>query len=102
MRVKYLMILILSFFILFIIPYTSNATDTFTTEDGITATKIVESTGGNIDFKFTNIPLEKDKNYVWGLSRTSSISGVEKWFSIGDYNYTNKTANITLVLPQFI
>ena len=50
-KVKILLSTLLTGLILFIAPSLVNAAETFTTSDGIVATKIVENTDGTVDFK---------------------------------------------------
>ena len=84
------------FLILLLIPGMVKATEQFTTNDGIVATKIVENTDGTIDFKFTNIELSAEGQYTWALGTTSSADDVKKWYTLGDYSETKKSAVLSL------
>ena len=97
-RNKKILILALLLFVLLLIPTIANAAETFTTTDGIVATKVVQSTDGTIDFKFTNITgLTSEGNYTWGISKTQDETKVEKWFALVDYVPNKNTAVISLM-----
>ena len=95
-RTKYLIMSLLISIILLMIPTIVNAADTFTTDDGIVAKKVVTSTGGSIELKFSNITLNEEVNYTWAIGRNTNVSEVEKWYALGDFSQSNKTATITL------
>lgn len=97
---KRILLIIIFAIALFLIPSICRATDTFTTSDGIVATKIVNNYRGNIDFKISNIVLSDEGNYTWGISTTSSSEDVTKWYSLGDFSSSNKTATISLVISE--
>lgn len=95
-KAKYLIMSLLVGIILFMIPTMVKATDTFTTDDGIVAKKVVSSTGGSIELKFSNIALNDEVNYTWAIGRTSNVEDIEKWYALGDFSSINKTATVTL------
>ncbi len=89
---------IFAFLLLFTVK--ANATETFSTSDGIIATKIVEGMNGNIEFSISNIPLKAQEEYEWGISKTSSKEDVTKWYDLSDYNESNKSAKINLLVSE--
>lgn len=95
-KTKYFIVILLLSFIMFLIPTMVSAEDTFSTTDGIVAQKVVNSTGGNIELKFSNISLNEEVNYTWAIGRSTSVDEVEKWYALGDFSQSNKTATITL------
>lgn len=97
-KVKILLITLLTGLILFIAPSLVNAAETFTTSDGIVATKIVENTDGTVDFKLTNIALSAEGQYTWAVGTTSNGSDIpeKEWFTMGDFSETNKSAVLSL------
>lgn len=86
----------------FMLLFTSkvNAAETFSTNDGIVASKIVEGTNGNIEFSFSNIPLDAQSTYEWGISKTNLKEEVTKWYALNDFNGTNKTAKVNLLVSE--
>ena len=97
-KVKILLSTLLTGLILFIAPSLVNAAETFTTSDGIVATKIVENTDGTVDFKLTNIALSAEGQYTWAVGTTSNGSDIpeKEWFTMGDFSETNKSAVLSL------
>ena len=95
-KTKYFIVILLLSFIIFLIPTMVSAEDTFTTSDGIVAKKVVDSTGGNIELRFSNISLNEEVNYTWAIGRSTNVDEVEKWYALGDFSQSNKTASITL------
>ena len=96
-KVKYFMMALMVGIVLALIPTIVNATDTFTTSDGIVVNKVVSSPGiGDVELKISNIALNDEINYTWGIGRSSNASEVNKWYNLGDFNSNNKIANITL------
>lgn len=85
---------------LFLIPNVINATDTFNAENGIVAKKIVNSTGGNVEIHFSNINLNEEYNYTWGIGRNTNELDVEEWYTLGDFSESNKSAVITLTTSE--
>lgn len=94
--------MILGIVFTFMLLFTSkvNAAETFSTNDGIVASKIVEGTNGNIEFSFSNIPLDAQSTYEWGIGKTNSKEEVTKWYALNDFNGTNKTAKINLLVSE--
>lgn len=84
-KLKVLFMSLLVGIILIMLPTMVNAADTFTTEDGITATKIVDNFKGNIQFKLTNIELNAEGNYVWGFGTTPQSADITNWYTLGDF-----------------
>ena len=74
-----------------------NATEIFSTSDGVIVTKKVEGFNGDIDLEISNITLSSEGNYVWGISETSIKDDINKWYPLLDFNINNKTATINLV-----
>lgn len=97
---KKIMLSIIIFTFILLITTISNATETFTTDDGIVATKKVEGYNGSIEFNFNNIPLSSEGNYVWSIGETSVKDDIAKWYSLGDFSVSNKTAKISLVVTE--
>lgn len=77
-----------------------NAAETFSTESGIVATKVVEGFSGNIEFNLSNITLSSEENYVWAVGTTSLDADITKWYPLGDFSEANKTARISLVISD--
>lgn len=100
MKKQKILISLIIFAIVLMIATIVNATDTFTTTDGIVVTKIVEGYKGDIDLKISNMELSSEGNYVWGISDTSVDTDVKKWFPLGNYNIGNNTATINLVTSE--
>lgn len=96
---RYLIICLIGIILLIMLTMV-NATDTFTTDDGITATKIVDNFKGNIKFKFTNIELNAEGNYVWGLGTMSQKADITNWSTLGDFTASQKVAFIDLVVSE--
>lgn len=96
LKTKKTLLLILVALLLILIPNMVNAVETFTTDDGIVATKIIENTDGTIDFKLTNIALSAEGQYTWGVGTTASADDVEKWYTLGDFSEANKSAILSL------
>lgn len=92
---RILLILILAI-ALFLIPSICRAEDTFETIDGIVAKKVVDGYGGNIEFRFSNINLNEENNYTWGICTNTNSSAVEEWYPLGDFSQSQKLATITL------
>lgn len=99
-KTKYLIMSLVINIILLMIPTIVNATDTFTTDNGIVAKKVVTSTGGSIELKFSDITLNEETDYTWAIGRSTNVSEVEKWYALGDFSESNKTATITLTLDD--
>lgn len=97
---KNVLSLIIFIFIILMTTTISNATDTFTTDDGIVATKKVDGYNGNIEIDFSNISLNSEGNYVWAINETSSKDDISKWYALGDFSVSNKTAKINLVVTE--
>lgn len=93
---KKILLMIFLMIAICIVPKIVKAEDTFSTNDGIIAKKVVNSTGGSIELKFSNIALDEEVNYTWGIGRNTNVSEVEKWYALGDFSQSNKTATITL------
>lgn len=93
-KLKVLFMLLLVGIILLILPTIVSAVDTFTTKDGVVATKIIENTDGSIDFKLTNINVTEDHQYSWGASKTTSVNDVSKWYTLSTFDASKKTAVI--------
>lgn len=74
-----------------------NATEIFSTSDGVIVTKKVEGFNGDIDLEISNITLSSEENYMWGISETSIKDDINKWYPLVDFNINNKTATINLV-----
>ena len=55
--------------ILFLIPTIVKANETFTTPDGIVATKIVNNSAGNVEFKITNLNISEEGSYKWTINQ---------------------------------
>ena len=85
-----------------LIPGIANAAyvDTFTTDDGIVAKKLVQSTNGDIEIKFSNIELDSEGRYTWGIGRTSNAEEIEYSANLGDFSQENKTALVSLTTSQ--
>ena len=98
---KYIM-MFLFVIVMILIPATMvNADeDTFTYGEGenqITVKKVVTGyTNGDIDLDISNIVLSNEGNYVWAAEKTKSTSDSTKWYNLGDFNTTKKTAKVTL------
>lgn len=79
-------ILVAMFFIallLCIIPNVVSAyEDTFTTEDGIEIKKTTVGTDGTLEFTISNITLDEEKEYKWGISKTKSVEDVVGWYGL--------------------
>ena len=99
-NVKYLTMSLLVGIILLMLPTMVNAADTFTTNNGITVTKIVDNYKGNIQFKLTNIELNSEGNYVWGVGTTSQSADITKWYTLGDFTVSQKVAILDLVVSE--
>lgn len=100
-KVKYLIITLLVGLVLLMIPTMVNATDTFTTTDGIEVKKVVTGfSNGNIELKISNIELSSEGNYAWGISKSSSIDNITNWYVLGDINASNKTAVLNLAVTD--
>lgn len=97
---KKIILSVIVFAFILLITTISNATETFTTDDGIVATKKVEGYNGNIEIWFSNIPLSSEGNYVWAIGETSSKDDISKWYALGDFNINNKTAKVSLVVTE--
>ena len=100
-KTKYLLMLILIGLILLLLPNIVNATDTFTTNDGIIVKKVVDKfTNGSILLNISNINLDLDGSYQFGISETNSKDEVSGWFSLGNINVAQKTAKINLTVEE--
>ena len=99
-KAKYIIISLLVGIILLMMPTIVKATDTVTTDDGITATKIVDNQRGNIQFKLNNIELNAEGNYVWGVGTTSQSADITKWYTLGDFTASQKVAILDLVVSE--
>ena len=97
---KKIILSVIIFAFILLITTISNATETFTTDDGIVATKKVEGYNGSIEIQFSNIPLNSEGNYVWAIGETSVKDDIAKWYSLGDFSVSNKTAKISLVVTE--
>lgn len=100
LKTKYFIMTLLLIFIMFLIPTMVKAEDAFSTNDGIVAKKVVNSMGGDIELIFSNIALNEEFNYTWAIGRNTNVSEVEKWYSLGDFSQSNKTAKITLTVDD--
>lgn len=100
LRNKRILLILILAAVLFLIPSICNAADTFTTEDGITATKIVDNYRGNIQIQLSNIELNAEGNYVWGIGTTSQSSDVTNWYTLGDFTASKKVARLDLVVSE--
>lgn len=99
-KLKMLVVIICFILLMFLCNTKVNAAETFKTSNGITATKIVQSTNGDIEFKFSNITLSPEGSYTWAISRTSSYDAKEYSNNLGDFSLENKTALIALTTSQ--
>lgn len=97
---KKLMILGIIFTFMLLFTTKVNGAETFSTSDGIVATKIVEGTNGNIEFNFSNIPLDAQSSYEWGIGKTASKEEVAKWYELNDFSGANKTAKVNLLVSE--
>lgn len=79
-----------------------NATyvDTFTTDDGIVATKTAVGNTGNIEIKFSNISLNSQNGYTWAISRTSKVEEAVYSANLGDFSEKNLTAIVSLTTSE--
>lgn len=95
-------VIALGIILMFMLLFTTkvNAEETFSTNDGIVASKIVEGVNGHIELNFTNIPLSTESTYEWGLGKTSLKEEITKWYSLSDFNGKNKTAKINLLATE--
>ena len=82
--------------ILFLIPTIVKANETFTTPEGIVATKIVNNSAGNVEFKITNLNISEEGSYKWAISKTKTEPVEEEWFVLTDINAADKTANVSV------
>lgn len=96
LRNKRILLILILALALFLIPSICNATDTFETSDGIVVKKVVDGYGGNIEFRFSNINLNEENNYTWGIGMNTNSSDVEEWYPLGDFSQSKKLATITL------
>lgn len=98
MNFKNSLIIIGIMLLLLIIPNIVNATETFTTSDGIVATKIVENTDGTIDFRLTNINLSTEGNYTWAVATTANANEIAEnaWFTLDNFSENNKSVVLSL------
>lgn len=92
-----ILIFFLVFALIILITTNVNATEIFSTSDGVIVTKKVEGFKGDIDLEISNITLSSEENYVWGISETSIKDDINKWYPLVDFNINNKTATINLV-----
>lgn len=99
-RSKKLMILGIVFTFMLLFTTKVNGAETFSTSDGIVATKIVEGTNGNIEFSYSNIPLDAQSSYEWGIGKTASKEEVAKWYALNDFSGANKTAKVNLLVSE--
>lgn len=97
---KRILLVLIFTLVLFLVPSICNASDTFTTEDGIVATKLVQSTNGDIEIKFSDIELSLEGSYTWAIGRSSLVDEIEYSANLGDFSETNKTALISLTTSQ--
>ncbi len=88
------------FILVLLITTKVKAAETFTTKDGIVATKVVEGSNGNIEFNISNIALDAEAGYEWGIGKTNSKEEVTKWYPLNDFNESNKTAKINLLVSE--
>lgn len=87
--------------ILLIFPSIVNATDTFTTNDGIVVKKVVSSfSNGSIELNISNIQLSSEGNYEWGIGTNTSVDNITKWYVLGDINSTKGTAKLNLTVQD--
>lgn len=71
--------------------------DTFTTDDGIVVKKVVDGfSNGSIELDVSNITLNTQENYEWGIATNSNLESVEKWFTLGDFNTQKAKLNLTV------
>lgn len=97
---KTMILLFIIFAFILLITTKVNAAETFSAENGIVATKVVEGFNGNVEFNFTNITLSSEGNYEWAVGTTSSDADITKWYPLGDFSEANKTARINLVVSD--
>ncbi|MCI8383584.1 MAG: hypothetical protein HFJ33_01735 [Clostridia bacterium] len=92
----------LGIMITFMLLFTTkvNATESFSTSDGIVVNKIVEGINGDIELKLTNIPLKSDGGYEWAIATTKAKEEVSKWHGLNDFNEINQTAQINLLVSE--
>lgn len=96
-KFKYLITLLFFILLLLITPSVVNATDTFTTDDGIQVKNAVtEFSNGDIKLEISNITLNSEGNYTWGLGTSSSADDIKKWHVLVSTNATDKTEAINL------
>lgn len=100
-KVKYLIMSLLVGIILLFIPTIVNASDTFTTTDGIVVKKVVTGfSNGSIELNISNIELSSDGNYTWGIGKSSSVDNITNWYVLGDINASQKTASLNLTVQD--
>lgn len=100
-KTKYLIMSLLVGIISFMFPTMVNATNTFTTTNGIQVKKVVTGfSNGSIELKVSNIELSSEGNYEWGISKSSSINSSTKWYVLGDINASKKIASINLTVQD--
>ena len=103
-KLKYSITLVLFLLIALCITTQVNAAETFTTEDGIVATKEITSfTSGNIDFKLSNIPLVSDGNYEWLITTSETVDLTDEdldWYVLGDFSASKSTATVSLTITN--
>ena len=100
-KTKQLIMSLIVGIILVMIPTVVKADDTFTTTDGIVVKKVVTGfSNGSIELDISNIDLSSEGNYVWGISKNSSIDNITKWYVLGDINASKKTASVNLTVQD--
>ena len=100
-KTKQLIMSLIVGIILVMIPTIVKADDTFTTTDGIVVKKVVTGfSNGSIELDISNIDLSSEGNYVWGISKNSSIDNITKWYVLGDINASKKTASVNLTVQD--
>lgn len=86
-KTKILLAIILVSIVLLIIPNVSNA--------AVEVTRNVYSNNGSMKFNFTGLTLDTNKEYEFGITKTSAAE-VETWHSITAY--TENTATVDIVM----
>jgi len=94
-NLKYLISVILFLLVLFVGNTVVNATDSFTTKDGINVTKKTSGSDGSLEFTIKNATFNNSVEYKWGISISKDANNVDDWYSL-DIGSTGKTANFIL------
>lgn len=94
-NLKYLIGILLFILFLFTISSSVYATDTFSTDDGITVTKKTIGNDGTLEFNISNASFDESLEYKWGIAKSKSYESVEDWFALS-IGSTARTANFNL------